>query len=112
MKKIVAIVRPEKLDEVRRALSHEWIAGITVGEVQGHGRQRGRSELHRGAESTVELVPKLRVEIVVPDPLVPRLLHDLERWVRTGRVGDGKLFVVPLDEAVRIRTGERGEGAL
>jgi nitrogen regulatory protein P-II 1 len=112
VKKIVAIVRPEKLDELKRALGHAWIAGITVEEVQGCGRQRGHVELHRGAEYTVELVPKLRVEMVVPDPLVPRVLDDLERWARTGRIGDGKLFVLPVEEAVRIRTGDRGEDAL
>jgi nitrogen regulatory protein P-II 1 len=112
VKKLVAIVRPEKLEELKRALSHPWVAGITVGEVQGHGRQRGHVELHRGAEYTIDLVPKLRVEIVVPDPLVPRVLDDVERWARTGRIGDGKLFVLPIEEAVRIRTGDRGEDAL
>ena len=112
MKKIIAIVRPDKLDEVKRALDHAWIAGITVGEVQGHGRQRGHTEFFRGAEYEPELVPKLRIEIVVPDPLVPRVLDDLERWARTGRIGDGKLFVIPVDDAVRIRTGDRGEDAL
>ncbi len=112
MKKIEAIIRPSKLDDVKRALSSAWIAGLTVTEVKGYGRQRGHAELYRGAEYVIDFVPKLKVEIVVPDPLVPRVLHDLERTLRTGKVGDGKVFVGPVDEAVRVRTGERGEDAL
>ena len=112
MKRIQAIVQPGKLDEVRKALAHVWIAGMTVSEVKGHGRQRGHTELYRGAEYTVDLVPKYAIEVVVPDPLVPRVLHDLEHVLRTGKVGDGKVFVTPVEEAVRIRTGERGEEAL
>jgi len=110
--KIEAIVRPSKLDQVKAALDHAWIAGITVSEVKGYGRQRGHVELHRGGEYQVDMVPKLKIEIVVPDPLVPRVLHELERAVRTGKVGDGKIFVVPIEGAVRIRTGEHGEDAL
>jgi nitrogen regulatory protein P-II 1 len=110
--KIEAIVRPSRLDQVKAALDHAWIAGITVSEVKGYGRQKGHVELHRGAEHPVDMVPKLKIEIVVPDPLVPRMLHELERAVRTGTVGDGKIFVGPVDEAVRVRTGERGEDAL
>ncbi len=112
MKKIEAIIRPSKLDDVKRALSSAWIAGLTVTEVKGYGRQRGHAELYRGAEYVIDFVPKLKVELVVPDPLVPRVLHDLERTLRTGKVGDGKVFVEPVDEAVRVRTGERGEDAL
>lgn len=112
MKKIEAIVRPSKLDDVKKALSHPWIAGLTVTEVKGYGRQKGHAELYRGAEYVVDMVPKLKIEIVVPDPLVPRLLEDLVRWARTGRIGDGKIFVLQVDGAVRIRTGERGEDAL
>ena len=112
MKKIEAIVRPSKLDDVKKALSHPWIAGLTVTEVKGYGRQKGHTELYRGAEYVVDMVPKLKIEIVVPDPLVPRLLEDLVRWARTGRIGDGKIFVLQVDGAVRIRTGERGEDAL
>ena len=112
MKRIEAIIRPSKLEEVKKALSHEWITGLTVSEVKGYGRQKGHTEIYRGAEYVVEVVPKLKVELVVPDPLVPRILHDLARWVRTGRIGDGKIFVTEVEEAVRIRTGERGEGAL
>jgi nitrogen regulatory protein P-II 1 len=112
VKKIEAIVRPSKLDDVKKALSHPWIAGLTVTEVKGYGRQKGHAELYRGAEYVVDMVPKLKIEIVVPDPLVPRLLEDLVRWARTGRIGDGKIFVLQVDGAVRIRTGERGEDAL
>ena len=113
MKKIVAISRPSKLEDVKKVvLAHPWIAGLTVTEVKGHGRQRGHEEVYRGAEYAVDLVPKLKVEIVVPDPLVPRVLDDLARSLRTGRIGDGKLFVDAVDEAIRIRTGERGEPAL
>jgi nitrogen regulatory protein P-II 1 len=112
MKKIEAIIRPSKLDDVKAVLSHAWIAGLTVSEVKGFGRQKGHTEIYRGAEYVIDVVPKLKVEIVVPDPLVPRVLHDLERTLRTGKIGDGKIFVTPVDEAVRVRTGERGESAL
>lgn len=112
MTKIEAIVRPWKLDEVKKALDHAWIAGITVGEVKGHGRQHGHDGTYRGAEYAIDLTPKLKIELVVPEPLVPRVLHDLERSLRSGKIGDGKVFVARIDEAVRIRTGERGEDAL
>ncbi|HET8541095.1 MAG TPA: P-II family nitrogen regulator [Anaeromyxobacter sp.] len=112
MTKIEAIVRPSKLEDVRRALDSAWIAGITVSEVKGYGRQKGHTEIYRGAEYQIDMNPKLKVELVVPDPLVPRVLHDVERALRTGKIGDGKVFVTRLDEAVRIRTGERGEDAL
>jgi nitrogen regulatory protein P-II 1 len=112
MTKLEAIVRPSTLDEVRRALDHAWITGITVSEVKGHGRQEGHTELYRGVEYQIDTNPKLKIEIVVPDPLVPRILHDLEQALRTGSIGDGKVFVVRIDEAVRVRTGERGEDAL
>ncbi|MFL5303209.1 MAG: P-II family nitrogen regulator [Anaeromyxobacteraceae bacterium] len=112
MTKIEAIVRPSKLDEVKRALNHAWISGITVTEVKGYGRQKGHTEVYRGAEYQIDMKPKLKIEIVVPDPLVPRIVHDLERALRSGRIGDGKVFVVRVDEVVRVRTGERGEDAL
>jgi nitrogen regulatory protein P-II 1 len=112
MTKIEAIVRPSKLDEVKRAVDGAWIAGITVSEVKGHGRQKGHTEVFRGAEYQIDLNPKLKIELVVPDPLVPRVLHDLERALRTGKIGDGKIFVTHIDEAVRVRTGDRGEDAL
>jgi nitrogen regulatory protein P-II 1 len=112
MTKIEAIIRPSKLQDVKRVLDHEWIAGMTVTEVKGYGRQKGHTEIYRGAEYVVDLNPKLKIELVVPDPLVPRVLHDLERWLKTGRIGDGKIFATRIDEAVRIRTGEHGESAL
>jgi nitrogen regulatory protein P-II 1 len=111
VKTIEAIIRPSRLEDVKEALSR-WIAGLTVTEVKGYGRQRGRAEIFRGAEYLIDAVPKLKVELVVPDPLVPRVLHELERTLRTGRIGDGKVFVTAADDAVRIRTGERGEDAL
>ncbi len=112
MTKIEAVIRPSKLEEVQGALDHAWIAGLTVSEVKGHGRQNGHAEIYRGAEYVIDMNPKLKIEVVVPDPLVPRVLHALERALKTGRVGDGKVFVSRIDEAVRVRTGERGEGAL
>lgn len=112
MTKIEAIVQPSSLEKLAPLLSHPWIAGITVTEVKGVGRQRGHVEIYRGVEYTIDLRPKLKLEVVVPTPLVPRITEDLIRLLRTGRIGDGKLFVGPVDGAVRIRTGEQGEGAL
>lgn len=111
MKKIEAIIRPSDLEAVKRALSCAWISGLSVTEVKSHGR-RGHAEVFRGAEYAVDVVPEIRIEVVVPDPLVPRVLHDLERCVRSGPGGDGRILVDPIDEAVRVRTGERGEDAL
>lgn len=114
MKRVEAIIRPSKLGEVKEALTGigAWITGLTAGEVKGFGRQRGHDALYRGGEYTVDFLPKIRIEVVVPDPLVPRVVHELERALRSGRVGDGKVFVTPVDDAVRVRTGERGEDAL
>ncbi|MGC3996483.1 MAG: P-II family nitrogen regulator [Anaeromyxobacter sp.] len=112
VKRIEAIIRPSKLEDAKRALAHPWIAGITAGEVKGYGRQRGHVEVYRGAEYATSMVPKIKIEIVVPDPLVPRLVGDLADWLKTGKIGDGKIFVTPVDDAVRVRTGERGEAAL
>lgn len=112
MTKLEAFVRPSQLEAVQKALDHAWIAGLTVSEVKGYGRQRGHTEIYRGAEYRVDLNPKLKIEVVVPDPLVPRILHELERALRTGRIGDGKVLAVRVEEAIRIRTGERGEEAL
>jgi nitrogen regulatory protein P-II 1 len=109
--KIEAIVGPSRLEEVKRVLAHQWIAGLTVTEVKGSSGG-GLVERYRGVERQAELTPLLRIEIVVPAPLLPRLLHDLTRWLRTGREDDGMLIVGPVDEAIRVRTGERGEGAL
>ncbi|MEK6814895.1 MAG: P-II family nitrogen regulator [Nitrospirota bacterium] len=112
MKKIEAIIKPFKLDEVKDALSEVGIQGITVVEVKGFGRQKGHTELYRGAEYVVDFLPKVKLEIVVPDNLVSQVIDTIERTARTGRIGDGKIFVYPMDEVVRIRTGERGEAAI
>jgi nitrogen regulatory protein P-II 1 len=112
MKKIEAIIQPFKLDEVKEALSEAGITGMTVIEVRGFGRQKGHKELYRGAEYTVDFVPKVKIEVVVAEELVARVLDAIERAAKMGRVGDGKIFVAPIDEAVRIRTGERGDSAL
>lgn len=112
MTKIQAIVQPSKLDAVKKALTHAWISGITVTEVKGYGRQRGHTEIYRGTEYAVETLSKYSVEVVVPDPLAPRIVDDLQHALRTGRIGDGKIFVTTVEDAVRIRTGERGEDEL
>ena len=113
MTRIEAIIRPSKLDALRAALAgHPWVAGLTVGEVKGFGRSRGHEALYRGGEYAIEFLPKVKVEIVVPDPVVPRIVHELEAAMRTGRVGDGKIFLSRVEEAIRVRTGEHGEDAL
>lgn len=112
MTNIEAIVRPSALEAVMKALDHVWIQGLTVTEVKGYGLQNGHTGIYRGAEFAVEMTPRLKVQVVVPDPLVQKVLHDLERALRTGKIGDGKIFATRIDEAIRVRTGERGEGAL
>jgi len=112
VKKVEAIIKPFKLDDVKQALAEVGVAGLTATEVKGYGRQKGHSELYRGAEYVVDFLPKVKVEVVVPDQLVGRVIEMIERVARTGRIGDGKIFVSPSDEAIRIRTGERGEDAL
>jgi nitrogen regulatory protein PII len=112
VKKVEAIIKPFKLDEVKQALSEVGATGLTVTEVKGFGRQKGHTEQYRGAEYQVEFLPKVKVEVVVPDGLVGRVLEAIERAARTTRIGDGKVFVLPVDEAIRIRTGDRGEEAL
>jgi nitrogen regulatory protein P-II 1 len=112
VKKVEAIIKPFKLDEVKQALSEIGIAGLTATEVKGFGRQKGHSELYRGAEYVVDFLPKVKVDVVVPDSLVGRVVEVIEKVAKTGRIGDGKLFITPVEEAVRIRTGERGEDAL
>ena len=112
MKKVEAIIKPFKLDEVKQALSEVGIAGLTATEVKGFGRQKGHTELYRGAEYVVDFLPKVKVEVVVSDSLVGKVVEVIERAAKTGRIGDGKIFVVPIEEVVRIRTGERGEEAL
>jgi nitrogen regulatory protein P-II 1 len=112
VKKVEAIIKPFKLDEVKQALSEVGIAGLTATEVKGFGRQKGHTELYRGAEYVVDFLPKVKVEVVVSDALVVRVVEVIERAAKTGRIGDGKIFVVPVEEVIRIRTGERGEEAL
>lgn len=108
MKKVDAIIKPLKLDEVKDALTAVGIEGITISEVRGHGRQKGHSELYRGAEYVVGYIPKIRIEIVVDDANLPKVLAVLQGTARTGQIGDGKIFVYPVEDAVRIRTAERG----
>ena len=112
MKKIEAIIKPFKLDEAKEALAEIGVQGLTVTEVRGFGRQKGHTELYRGAEYVVDFLPKIKLEVVVPDDLAEKVTLALVEASRTGRIGDGKIFVVNVDEAVRIRTGERGETAL
>src|SRR5215813_13908204 len=112
MKKIEAIIKPFKLDEVKEALQEIGLQGITVIEAKGFGRQKGHTELYRGAEYVVDFLPKVKIEVVMADEMVPKALEAIERSAKTGRIGDGKIFVTTVDEVVRIRTGERGEPAL
>jgi len=112
MKLIIAIIKPFKLDEVRVALSDIGIQGLTVTEVKGFGRQKGHTELYRGAEYAVDFLPKLRVEAAVSDDMVEQVIEAIEQSAKTGRIGDGKIFVAPLEQAVRIRTGETNNAAL
>jgi len=112
MKKIEAIIKPFRMDEVKDALIAIGIQGMTVSEVRGFGRQKGHKEVYRGAEYAVELVPKIKIEVVVPDKIVTQVVETIAKTAKTGKIGDGKIFVSPVEEAVRIRTGERGEGSL
>jgi nitrogen regulatory protein P-II 1 len=112
MKKVEAIIKPFKLDEVKEALSGVGVQGITVSEVKGFGRQRGHTELYRGAEYVVDFLPKVKLEIIVKDDQVDPVVEAITTAARTGRIGDGKIFVTTVDEVVRIRTGETGESAL
>jgi nitrogen regulatory protein P-II 1 len=112
MKKIEAIIKPFKLDEVKEALHEVGIKGITVTEAMGFGRQKGHTELYRGAEYVVDFLPKVKVEVVLDDNLVERAIEAIQQAAHTGRIGDGKIFVSGIDEAIRIRTGERGTEAV
>ena len=112
MKKIEAIVKPFKLDEVREALSTIGVQGVTVTEVKGFGRQKGHTELYRGAEYVVDFLPKVKIEAAVDDAIVERVIEAIEAAARTGKIGDGKVFVSSLEQVVRIRTGETGKEAL
>jgi nitrogen regulatory protein P-II 1 len=112
MKLIQAIIKPFKLDEVKDALNEIGIEGITVSEVKGFGRQKGHTELYRGAEYVVDFIPKVKLEIAVTDEMVTKVVAAIELTAKTGRIGDGKIFVLALEEAVRIRTGEKGDEAI
>ena len=112
MKKIEAIIKPFKLDEVREALSDIGVSGLTVTEVKGFGRQKGHTELYRGAEYVVDFLPKVKIEIVVSDDVVETAIDSIVKAAHTGKIGDGKIFVTPVEQVVRIRTGETGEAAV
>lgn len=112
MKKIVAVIKPFKLDEVREALSQVGVAGLTVVEVKGFGRQKGHTELYRGAEYVVDFLPKIKIEMVVAEKTVEPAIEAIIKAARTGKIGDGKIFVLPVEQVIRIRTGETGEAAI
>jgi nitrogen regulatory protein PII len=112
MKLIEAIIKPFKVDDVRAALSEIGVQGLTVTEAKGFGRQKGHTELYRGAEYVVDLVPKMKLEIVVPDELVERAIEAISTAASSGKIGDGKIFVLPVSDSIRIRTGERGDSSL
>ncbi|MEZ0237746.1 MAG: P-II family nitrogen regulator [Methylophilaceae bacterium] len=112
MKKIEAVIKPFKLDEVREALSEIGVAGLTVTEVKGFGRQKGHTELYRGAEYVVDFLPKIKMELVVADNLLDACIEAIVKSARTGKIGDGKIFVTPVEQVIRIRTGETGEAAV
>ena len=112
MKKIEAVIKPFKLDEVREALSAIGVSGLTVTEVKGFGRQKGHTELYRGAEYVVDFLPKVKIELVVPDKLTDAAIEAIIKAARTGKIGDGKIFVTSVEQVVRIRTGETGEAAI
>jgi nitrogen regulatory protein P-II 1 len=112
MKKIETIVKPFKLDEVKSALTQIGVQGMTVSEVKGFGRQRGHTEVYRGAEYMIDFVPKAKIEVIVTDEMVTQVIETIERAAKTGKIGDGKIFVSPVEEVIRIRTGERGKDAI
>jgi len=112
MKRIEAIIKPFKLDEVKEALSKAGIEGMTISDVKGFGRQKGHTELYRGSEYVVDFIPKVKIELLVNDAKAPEIVRVIETTARTGKIGDGKIFVLPLEETVRIRTGERGDDAV
>ena len=112
MKKIEAIIKPFKLDDVKDALHEAGVSGITVSEVKGFGRQKGHTKLYRGAEYVVDFLPKVKLEVVVEDSLADRVVEAIAAAAQTGRIGDGKIFVSPVEEAIRIRTGETGQDAI
>lgn len=112
MKKVEAIIKPFKLEEVKEALNSLGIQGMTVSEVKGFGRQKGHTELYRGAEYIVDFLPKVKIEVVVQDEILEQVLDSVSKAAKTGRIGDGKIFVIPVEDTIRIRTGETGEEAI
>jgi nitrogen regulatory protein P-II 1 len=112
MKKIEAIIKPFKLDEVKNALTKIGVQGMTVIEVKGFGRQKGHTEVYRGAEYTIDFIPKTKIELIVTDDVATQAIETIERMAKTGKIGDGKIFVLPVNEVIRIRTGERGRDAI
>jgi len=112
MKKIEAIIKPFKLDEVKNALTKIGVQGMTVIEVKGFGRQKGHTESYRGTEYAIDFLPKSKIEIIIPDELVTPVIETIERAAKTGKIGDGKIFLSPVEEIIRIRTGERGKDAI
>ena len=112
MKLVTAVIKPFKLDDVREALSTIGVQGITVSEVKGFGRQKGHTEIYRGSEYTIDFLPKVVIEVAVPDDIVDKVIETIVKAAKTEKIGDGKIFVIPVEQAVRIRTGEQGEVAL
>ncbi|RUM46374.1 MAG: P-II family nitrogen regulator [Hydrogenothermus sp.] len=112
MKKVEAIIKPFKLEEVKDALTEIGVYGMTVSEVKGFGKQKGHTELYRGAEYVIDFLPKLKIEVVVDDEIVEKVVEVISNAARTGRIGDGKIFIIPVEDAIRIRTGERGTEAI
>ncbi|PIV85089.1 MAG: transcriptional regulator [Nitrospirae bacterium CG17_big_fil_post_rev_8_21_14_2_50_50_9] len=112
MKKVECIIQPGRLDEVREGLTEIGISGLTVTEVKGYGRQKGHTELYRGSEYTIDFIPKVKLEIVVSEDLVDQIIEKVIEKARTGRIGDGKIFVIPIEDVIRVRTGERGRDAI
>lgn len=112
MKKIEAIIKPFKLEDVREALAQIGIGGMTVTEVKGFGRQKGHTEIYRGSEYSVDFLPKLKIEVVVGDEMVEEVINAIVKAARTGKIGDGKIFIIPVEDSIRIRTGERGPRAI
>jgi len=112
MKKIEAIIKPFKLDEAKNALTKIGVQGMTVTEVKGFGRQKGHTEVYRGAEYKIDFLPKIKIELITPDEMVTQVIETIERSSKTGKIGDGKIFISPVEEVIRIRTGERGKDAI
>jgi len=112
MKKIEAIIKPFKLDDVKEALTDIGIQGMTVSEVKGYGRQKGHKEIYRGAEYLVEFIPKIKLEIVIPDDRAKEVMEVIQKAAHTGKIGDGKIFLLPIEEVIRVRTGEKGDNAI